>query len=231
MNSQEFRALQEAYNQVYELEEGDNYDKNRKRAAQRAAARNEARARGQTGNVPGVGYVTPRKERETYTDAAGTERHKSGARMPKKEDQKEQVDLYDIILSHLLDEGYADTEQAAEAIMVNMSEDWRESIVEEVLDERNRGEEGMSDREVSRRRNLGGNTRSKVSSSSLGDHGPQGAIQKFHNVKSKQRQAIHKTARGVRGDTGESGGKGRYEANKDHKDGYPSITKRGQGPS
>jgi len=44
-------------------------------------------------------------------------------------------DLYDIILSHLLDEGYADTEQAAEAIMANMSEDWRESIVGEVLDE------------------------------------------------------------------------------------------------
>ena len=129
MNSQEFRALQEAYNQVYELEEGDNYDKNRKRAAQRAAARNEARARGQTGNVPGVGYVTPRKERETYTDAAGTERHKSGARMPKKEDQKEQVDLYDIILSHLLDEGYAETPEAAEAIMVNMSEEWRQSIL------------------------------------------------------------------------------------------------------
>ena len=66
------------------LEEGDNYDKNRKRAAQRAAARNEARAKGQTGNVPGVGYVTPRRERETYTDAAGTERHKTGARMPEK---------------------------------------------------------------------------------------------------------------------------------------------------
>jgi hypothetical protein len=135
------------------------------------------------------------------------------------------------IMEYLIDEGYADTEQAAEAIMVNMSEDWRESIVEEVLDERNRGEEGMSDREVSRRRNLGGNTRSKVSSSSLGDHGPQGAIQKFHSIKSKQRQELHKTARGVRGDTGESGGKGRYEANKDHADGYPSITKRGQGPS
>jgi hypothetical protein len=44
---------------------------------------------------------------------------------------KEQTDLYDIILSHLLDEGYADTEQAAEAIMVNMSEDWRQSICEE----------------------------------------------------------------------------------------------------
>jgi len=44
-------------------------------------------------------------------------------------------DYYDIILSHLLDEGYAETVEAAESIMVNMSEDWRESIVEEVLDE------------------------------------------------------------------------------------------------
>jgi len=40
-------------------------------------------------------------------------------------------DLYDIILSHLLDEGYAETVEAAERIMVNMSEDWRESIFEE----------------------------------------------------------------------------------------------------
>jgi hypothetical protein len=62
--------------------EGDNYDKNRKRAAQRAAERNAARDAGKTGNVPGVGYVTPRRERETYVDAAGTTRHKSGAKMP-----------------------------------------------------------------------------------------------------------------------------------------------------
>jgi len=66
------------------LDEGDNYDKNRKRAAQRAAARNAARDAGQTGAVPGVGYVTPRRENETYRDSAGTERHKSGARMPEK---------------------------------------------------------------------------------------------------------------------------------------------------
>jgi hypothetical protein len=58
------------------------YDRNRKRAAQRAADRNAARAAGKTGVVPGVGYVTPRKERETYTDEKGTTRHKSGAKMP-----------------------------------------------------------------------------------------------------------------------------------------------------
>ena len=45
--------------------------------------------------------------------------------------KNEEYDLYDVILSHLLDEGYAETVENAEAIMVNMSEDWRESICEE----------------------------------------------------------------------------------------------------
>ena len=141
-----------------------------------------------------------------------------------------EYDAFDAILEHLVAEGYADTNQAALVIMANMSEEWRESIIEEVLDERNRGEQGMSDREVTRRRNLGGNVRSRVSASSLGDHGPQSAIQKFHKTKANQRRAIHKSGRYTRGDTGESGGQGRYQANKDHTDGYPSITKRGDGP-
>jgi hypothetical protein len=55
---------------------------------------------------------------------------KLGLKKIEKRNQKEQVDIYDIILSHLLDEGYAETPEAAEKIMVNMSEGWRESIVE-----------------------------------------------------------------------------------------------------
>lgn len=43
---------------------------------------------------------------------------------------REEVDFYDIILSHLLDEGYAENIESAEAIMVNMSEEWREDIME-----------------------------------------------------------------------------------------------------
>jgi len=39
-------------------------------------------------------------------------------------------DYYDLILSHLLDEGYANTVESAEAIMVNMSEEWVGDIVE-----------------------------------------------------------------------------------------------------
>jgi hypothetical protein len=65
------------------VEAMSSYDRNRKRAAQRAADRNAARAAGKTGVVPGVGYVTPRREKETYTDEKGTTRHKSGAAMPK----------------------------------------------------------------------------------------------------------------------------------------------------
>ena len=40
-------------------------------------------------------------------------------------------DLYDTILSHLMNEGYADTVENAESIMANMSEEWRESIMED----------------------------------------------------------------------------------------------------
>jgi hypothetical protein len=45
-------------------------------------------------------------------------------------EETEIVDLYDVVLEHLLDEGYADTEEAATVIMANMSEEWREEILE-----------------------------------------------------------------------------------------------------
>ena len=80
-SEKEIAAILEFDNQVDEAM--SSYDRNRKRAAQRAADRNAARAGGKTGVVPGVGYVSPRKERETYVDSAGTTRHKSGAKMPK----------------------------------------------------------------------------------------------------------------------------------------------------
>jgi hypothetical protein len=40
------------------------------------------------------------------------------------------LDLFDIIKGHLLGEGYADTEEAALQIMANMSEEWKQSILE-----------------------------------------------------------------------------------------------------
>ena len=78
-------------NEEVEVDEAmSSYDKNRKRAAQRAADRNAARAAGKTGVVPGVGYVTPRREKETYTDEKGTVRHKSGAKNEEVETEVEE---------------------------------------------------------------------------------------------------------------------------------------------
>jgi hypothetical protein len=62
-------------------------------------------------------------------------------KMPKEKPSKEIIrrnpqesyDVYDLVLSHLLDEGYADTFESAEAIMVNMSEEWRDGIVSEMI--------------------------------------------------------------------------------------------------
>ena len=60
-----------------------------------------------------------------------TKKKSFGNRLTRSDGQgiQDSYDLYDIILSHLLDEGYAETPEAAEAIMVNMSEDWRDAIL------------------------------------------------------------------------------------------------------
>jgi hypothetical protein len=47
----------------------------------------------------------------------------------------EYEDVYDLVLEYLITEGYADTNESALAIMTNMSEEWKESIVEEVFAE------------------------------------------------------------------------------------------------
>ena len=56
------------------------------------------------------------------------------ARLSADNDRQENYDAYDLVLSHLINEGYADTQEAALAIMGNMSEDWREDILN-TLDE------------------------------------------------------------------------------------------------
>jgi hypothetical protein len=55
---------------------------------------------------------------------------------------KESYDLFDAILEYLVAEGYADTNESALVIMANMSEEWRESIVETKFDPRGRPASG-----------------------------------------------------------------------------------------
>jgi hypothetical protein len=46
---------------------------------------------------------------------------------------REDLDLYDLILTHLLDEGYANTPEGAVAIMANMSEGWKTELATKAL--------------------------------------------------------------------------------------------------
>jgi len=48
----------------------------------------------------------------------------------RRKKMKEQYDIYDIIFSYLLDEGFASDEKSAQAIAGAMSEEWVQSIVE-----------------------------------------------------------------------------------------------------
>ena len=72
------------------------------------------------------------KSKEKYRRQVATGVRAASSQEKKRLGIKE--DIYDIILSHLLDEGYAETPEQAEVIMVNMSEDWRESICEAILE-------------------------------------------------------------------------------------------------
>ena len=44
--------------------------------------------------------------------------------------QMASFDMFDVVQGYLIDEGYAETEEAAAVIMANMSEEWKESILE-----------------------------------------------------------------------------------------------------
>ena len=184
MNSQELRALQEAYNQVYELDEAEgSYGQTPKataaygalankrrntpaseypqrgaknvavKSAEKHMSRSENPDAGDRGKKSTKPYWTSdsrkgmtQKDRNWRRGAdeyghSGYDGEGGGGSLPKGKKLERQIkrgvsaesfDLYDIILSHLLDEGYAETPEAAEAIMVNMSEEWRESIVEDI---------------------------------------------------------------------------------------------------
>lgn len=43
-------------------------------------------------------------------------------------------DIYDAVKGYLINEGFAETEKAALAIMANMSEEWKNTIVEGIFD-------------------------------------------------------------------------------------------------
>jgi hypothetical protein len=76
---------------------------------------------------------TPQNVRDTVRAADKEVSMRRAVAKRRKRKLGEETDLFDTILEHLVDEGYADTEEAALKIMANMSEEWRQSIVEQDL--------------------------------------------------------------------------------------------------
>jgi hypothetical protein len=134
MNSQDFRNLQEAYMEVYSVDE-ELTGPRKERAQQLIRSKMTASGRakpGQKQNIDQLMRVTSirgdfRKNKPPIEGSGNKSKRRIGIDVP--DTRKEQADLYDIILAHLLDEGYAETQEQAQVIMVNMSEDWRESIL------------------------------------------------------------------------------------------------------
>jgi len=81
------------------------------------------------GGEEGPGPKAPKRSGRSGR-GANTDRGSGNAA---KRRMSEDFDLFDTILEHLVAEGYADTNEAALAIMVNMSEDWREDILSEAI--------------------------------------------------------------------------------------------------
>ena len=122
MDAQDFRSLQEAYMEVVENQQLDEISDRKVKGMLKKRDAQDV----DSGGISGA-WMARRRAHQ----AAARRNARTGSNVRVDSDlAKEQVDLYDIIFSHLLDEGYAETPEAAEAIMVNMSEEWREDIME-----------------------------------------------------------------------------------------------------
>jgi hypothetical protein len=127
MDAQDFRSLQEAYMEVVENQQLDELKAaNDKNVQAVLSARRRRFDRSVDSGAPNKEFYQDRRSNRL----AARRNVRKGSNVRVDPDYNyEEVDLYGIILSHLLDEGYAETPEAAEAIMVNMSEEWRQSII------------------------------------------------------------------------------------------------------
>ena len=126
MREQEVRELYEAYRQVHQSqEEVEKIDENVQDSVKGAL---EKGANFMKTNPVGKAVS---KIIAPVGSGRGTPTATSGGYRP----VKEETDLFDTILEHLVAEGYADTNESALVIMANMSEEWKQSIVEAAADQ------------------------------------------------------------------------------------------------
>jgi len=110
-------------------------DNKKKEGREKLARKQRGDFRNTTSSSPGLrGYAYKSNDPKVKVkqDARGAQRGRAALTPNERKQLNMEFDFYDLVLSHLLDEGYADTNENALVIMANMSEDWRENILTEV---------------------------------------------------------------------------------------------------
>lgn len=152
MDSKQVRGMMEAYASIYEKKCVDKKDKGAHNCAKKVCHEQYGEGEcifGQHAVPDENGFVSHYdvqfehgivenvsvEELEIITEGShNEENHRYEGEMIDEADNMdaESVDVFDVIKGHLIDEGYADSEEAALAIMTNMSENWKESILLEL---------------------------------------------------------------------------------------------------
>ena len=129
MDSKELRNLHEAYLDVYVPQEVDEAVKGASRhdTEMRKSASKERKSGIKNRLSPAAGKNNADKMQRdvNYFDKL-TKKNRNVVGLV----TKEEYDTFDTILEYLIAEGYADTNESALVIMANMSEEWREDIME-----------------------------------------------------------------------------------------------------
>jgi hypothetical protein len=121
----------------------------------------------------------------------GKPKGKKAERQKKTGVSAESFNAYELVLSYLLDEGFASTEDAADKIILNMSEEWFGDIMELNRYEKETGKDYKTGKEVKKGGTMGGDdTNSKVMRHmhkvmGAGRMGAGGAIQERGKKKEK----------------------------------------------
>ena len=125
MNSQDIRNLQEAYNQVHQVDENllRSLDTGARNLAGTIGGNIGAKkGREKMGNLPVLGDIGANQGRTQGTQRGQQMYDKAKETVGGLLKQDYEYDMFDVILEYLVAEGYADTNEAAIAIMGNMSE-------------------------------------------------------------------------------------------------------------
>lgn len=123
MRDQEIVGLQESYSQVYAPQELEQVDEANKLEIYKNASPRQRVGRRQARDFDKVLHPS---DYDTQGEPVRQKTHEDSRGV-----KKEEVDIYDTILSHLIDEGFASDEKSAEAILGAMSEGWRDVILTE----------------------------------------------------------------------------------------------------